>query len=329
MIIALFALIFPIAFSAGRPLAAPERESEKSSEPPVIPEPAVAEPEQPANHDAETMIKLKTGGEVIDISMRDYLIGVVGAEMPASFEPDALMAQAVAARTYTLYKMEVEPSSNHPEADVCGDSKCCKAYKDTDELKAKWGDDYGVNIEKITDAVTTTDGEYLTYDSLPILAVFHSSSNGKTEAPENVWGSPVPYLVPVDSMEDGEKVPNYISTVTVSSSSFKDTVRSSHPGADFSEQDWIADPVYSDSGRLLTVKLGGVTVTGTELRRLFDLRSTDIKLRRTDDGVSFTVTGYGHGVGMSQYGANAMAESGKTYREILAWYYPGTALSSE
>ncbi len=330
VLLAIFALVFPIAFSAGHPIEATDAaEPEQADEPQVAAEETAAPPEPARDTDADTMIKLKKGSEIIDISMGDYLIGVVGAEMPASFESEALKAQAVAARTYTMYKMQVEPSSSHPEADVCSDSTCCKAYKDNDELKVKWGDSYADNLKKITEAVASTDGEYLSYDSEPILAVFHSSSNGKTENSENVWGTALPYLVSVDSMEDSESVPNYESTVTVSEGSFRDTILKKHPDADLDgdSSGWITDADYSDSGRLLSVKIGGETVTGTELRRLFDLRSTGIEIDVTDDGVRFTVTGYGHGVGMSQYGANAMAESGSSYDEILTWYYPGAALA--
>ena len=329
--LAVFALIFPIAFSAGHPIDTNDTpDPEQTSESQVTAEDTASQAEPKRDTDVNTMIKLKKGDEVIDISMHDYLIGVVGAEMPASFEPEALKAQAVAARTYTLYKIQIEPSSNHPEANVCSDSTCCKAYKDDDELKIKWGDSYTENLKKITDAVTATDGEYLSYDSEPILAVFHSSSNGKTENSENVWGTALPYLISVDSMEDSANVPNYESTVTISASGFKDTILKKHPDADLDgdSSGWITDTDYSDSGRLLSAKIGGETVTGTELRNLFDLRSTGMNLKVTDDGVVFTVTGFGHGVGMSQYGANSMAETGSTYDEILAWYYPGTELTA-
>ncbi len=320
-LLSLFALIFPIVFSIGDPL---ENQTETIDKPEII---STEHPEQSSAIDANTVIRLKHNGSVNDITMDEYLTGVVGAEMPASFETEALKAQAVAARTYTMYKMQVNPSANHPDADVCDDSACCKAYKSDDELKEKWGNSYSAYIQKVSNAVNSTDGEYLSYDNEPILAVFHSSSTGKTEACENVWGTSLPYLVSVDSMEDSENVPQYESMVTISHSNFKDTITKSYPDANFSGI-WITDTKYSDSGRLLTAKIGGITVTGTELRKLFELRSTGMEIEITDEDVVFTVTGYGHGVGMSQYGANAMAQDGSTYDEILAWYYTDTTLTS-
>ena len=328
-VLALFALVFPIALSAANPITAAAEEAQEPEQPPLVYTEIREAPKE--EKDRSVTLKLKRGDSIIDISMADYLVGVVAAEMPASFESEALKAQAVAARTYTLYKMRVNPSPNHPDADACDDHTCCKAYRDDGELREKWGDSYTEYRAKIADAVSATDGEYLVYDGEPILAVFHSSSNGKTESAENVWGAPVPYLVPVDSIESGDSVPNYESVVTVASSDFADTVKSKYPDADFSGSvsDWITDTEYSDSGRLLTAKVGGVTVKGTELRTMFELRSTGMDIAADGDSIVFTVTGYGHGVGMSQYGADAMAKKGSTYDDILLWYYPNTSITTD
>lgn len=326
-LLALFALVFPIVLSVGNPIEGVEPTEN-------IDKPEITSNEQPDEtadiSDESKIVRLKRGDSIVELTMAEYLTGVVGAEMPAAFETEALKAQAVAARTYTMYKMQVAPSSNHPDADVCDDTACCKAYKDDDQLKEKWGVSYSAYIEKIKNVVNSTDGKYLSYENEPILAVFHSSSTGKTEDCENVWGSALPYLVSVDSMEDSESVPQYESVVTISPTNFRETIESSYPDADLSgdESTWITDTEYSESGRLLTAEIGGVTITGTELRKLFDLRSTGMEIEFTDDGVVFTVTGYGHGVGMSQYGANAMAQDGSTYDEILAWYYTDTVLTS-
>ena len=330
VLLAMFALIFPIALSAPNPITDEPADTEESPPPLVYTEP-VPEPEPEPEKDRDMIIKLKRGDEIIDISMADYLVGVVAAEMPASFEPEALKAQAVAARTYTLYKMRVNPSPNHPDADACDDHTCCKAYRDDSELREKWGDSYDDYRKRVSDAVAATDGEYLIYDGEPILAVFHSSSTGKTESSENVWGAPLPYLVAVDSIENGDTVPNYESAVTVSPSEFAETVKSKFPDAKLTgdPRDWITDTSYSDSGRLLTANIGGVTVKGTELRSMFDLRSAGIKIDCDGDNITFRVTGYGHGVGMSQYGANAMAKGGSTYDEILLWYYPNTTITTD
>ena len=328
-LLALFALVFPIVLSVGSPIETTEP-SKIIDKPDIISSEISVTDSNSAFSDENMTIRLKRGNSIIELTMAEYLTGVVGAEMPAAFETEALKAQAVAARTYTMYKMQINPSSNHPDADVCDDTACCKAYKDTEQLKEKWGVSYSAYMEKIKSIVSSTDGEYLSYENEPILAVFHSSSTGKTESCENVWGSSLPYLISVDSMENRENVPQYESVVTISPTNFSETIKSNHPDADFSgnEDTWITKTQYSESGRLLTAKIGGVTVTGTELRKLFDLRSTGMDIAFTDNGVEFSVIGYGHGVGMSQYGANAMAQDGCTYQEILAWYYTDTNLTS-
>lgn len=263
-------------------------------------------------------------GTVENLTMDEYLTHVVAAEMPVSFELEALKAQAVAARTYTLYKMTVEPSEAHPNAHVCGDINCCKAYVSFESLQTQWGDNYDDYLSKISEAVAATDGVVLVYEDEPILAVFHSSSYVVTENSENVWGSALPYLRSVKSPETEEEVPDYNSTVQVSYDDFSATIRERFPDVTFSEDpdSWIAnDMVFSGNGRLMSVTIGGVSVKGTELRELFELRSASMSISTSREGVLFSVRGYGHGVGMSQYGANALAKEGKEYADILRWYY--------
>lgn len=271
---------------------------------------------------SDMTISVLHGSESVTMLLEDYLIGVVAGEMPASFEPEALKAQAVAARTYTLYKLVVAPSPKHEE-NVCTDPACCKAYSDDDALREKWGDDYDKNMAKITAAVKETHGEYIVYDDLPILAVFHSSSQGATESSENVWSTALPYLSSVTSPEIGEEVTDFVTTVNISFEDFKDTVLAKYPNADFSGDPacWFMGAEYTQSGRLSVIRIGGVSIRGTELRSLFSLRSAAIKYSVNEHDIEFTVSGYGHGVGMSQYGANAMAKSGSDYHEILSWYY--------
>lgn len=296
-------------------------------------QPAEAKPQSPSQRteyaetrrDAEETVRLLKDGEVTELSVHDYLVGVVAAEMPASFELEALKAQAVAARTYL--RRYTEQGSRHENADICADADCCQAYMSEDELKTAWGDGYGKYAEKIEKAVTKTDGQYLSYEGEAVLAAFHSSSAGRTESSAAVW-SDVPYLVSVSSPEDADTVPNYVSSLSVCDIDFRDTVLYLHPEADFTgaSDDWIGKVSYTDGGRVDSIVIGGVSIRGTELRSLFSLRSTAFEISKTEDGFTFTVTGYGHGVGMSQYGANTMAKDGKTYREILAHYYPDTTL---
>ena len=300
--------------------------------------PPVAEdaPVQPEKLSAETSVdhditvRVKNGDKTADMKLDEYLIGVTAAEMPAGFETEALMAQATAARTYTLYKMTVAPSSKHPDADVCTDSACCKAYIDEETMRSRWGEKYDEYRAKIENAVNGTDGECVVYGGEPILAVFHSSSAGMTENSGSVWNDQLPYLVSVFSPESGEEVPKFTETVEIPYEDFKKTVSARYPSVSFPayKKSWITDIRTDASGRIESANICGVTLTGGEVRSLFSLRSTAMTFSFTDDGVSITTTGYGHGVGMSQYGANALACDGMTHEEILKWYYTGAEIGN-
>ena len=275
--------------------------------------------------DAERSIKVLCGEEVREMTVYDYLVQVVAAEMPVSFEPEALKAQAVAARTYLQRALD---GHKHENADICAASDCCQAFISSDMLKGKWGKNYDLYIEKIKTAVSETDGEYISYEGKPALAAFHSSSAGKTEDSGEVWNA-LPYLVSVDSPEKADEVPNYVSTVKSTDLDFRDTILCIMPEADMTGEakDWVGEIKRSKSGRVESITIGGKELAGTKLREAFSLRSTAFELEHKDGQFVFTVTGYGHGVGMSQYGANAMAKDGADYREILEHYYPGTVLS--
>lgn len=276
--------------------------------------------------DAETSFTVLTGGEVKTVTMADWLPGVLAGEMPALFEEEALKAQAVAARTYIMSRMNTGCSA-HPDADVCDNPDCCKAHLTEDELREKWGDGYASCMAKMTAAVTEMDGQYLSFGGQAIQALFHSSSAGKTESSAALWGA-LPYLVSVTSPETAADVPNYVTTVEVTVTNFAGTLRAAGFSPDLSgtPDTWVGELTPDDSGRVAAALIGGTSVTGAELRKLFELRSTAFTLSYANGAFLFTVTGYGHGVGMSQYGANVMAEGGADYPAILAHYYPGTEL---
>lgn len=290
---------------------------------PAIPSAAPAEAPPAA---APESIRLLVGDSILELDMQDYLVGVVAAEMPAGFPDEALKAQAVAARTYA---MNCAAAGKHGDAQVCADYKCCQAWQDETALREKWGSDFDAYHTKLVSAVSATDGQYLTYGGEIVFAAFHSSSAGVTEDSGSIW-NPRPYLISVSSPETENDVPNYISRVDCAAIDFRDTILSAHPEADFTgeEAGWIGDISRDGSGRVAYAVLGGVTVDGTELRSLFSLRSTAFELEYYDGAFHFTVTGFGHGVGMSQYGAKVMAENGDDYRTILAHYYPGCDLVS-
>ena len=282
---------------------------------------AAARAESPAR------LSVLIGDEAAELDTADYLTGVVAAEMPAAFEPEALKAQAVAARTYAMY---CAAQAKHGAAQVCTDSGCCQAYLGREAMRERWGAEYERYYEKIRAAVEATAGEYLEYEGAPVLAVFHSSSVGRTEDSGAVWGGARPYLVSVDSPESADTVPGYVSSVELSALDFRDTLLAMRPQADFSggAASWIGECRRDESGRVESLALGGAEFSGTELRAVFKLRSTAFTLEYTGDAFLFTVTGYGHGVGMSQYGANLMAQQGYDYAQILAHYYPGAVLVS-
>lgn len=279
----------------------------------------------PLEADGARSIALLLGDAPTEMNVYDYLVGVLAAEMPASFEAEALKAQAVAARSYL--ERALRAGSKHENADICADSACCQAYISLDKMRENWGAAYEENLERIRSAVSETDGEYLVYDGEPVLAAFHSSSAGMTESSAAIWNG-LPYLVSVDSPETASDVPNYISSLELNELDFRDTVLHLRPDADMTgdASGWLGTLERSDSGRVTSVSIGGVSISGEDMRSLFSLRSTAFELEYKDGVFRFTVTGHGHGVGMSQYGANVLARQGSNYREILEHYYPGTSL---
>lgn len=277
--------------------------------------------------DGETTLRVLDGDEVVEMDLGTYLVGVVRAEMPASFEPEALKAQAAAARTYTLYQL-LTGGKHGDAADVCTDSTCCQAYLSEEQARSNWGEQADEYEQKIEDAVTATDGEVILYGGVPILAVFHSSSAGLTRAAGEVWLNDLPYLQAVDSPETEETVPNYYSRVEFTAEAFREKFLAAHPEADLSGavSGWLRDAAADSAGSVDTLSVGGVTVKGAELRTILGLRSACFEWEAQDGGLVFYVTGYGHGVGMSQYGANQMAKDGADYREILTHYYTGVTV---
>lgn len=278
--------------------------------------------------DADFLIHLlQPDGTVDTLSLADYLWSVTAAEMPASFEPEALRAQSVCARTYALWRKN--HPGKHPGAEVCTDSSCCQAYITREEAARRWGERAEEYTAKIAAAVSDTAGVVATYGGEPIQAVFFSSAAGRTVDAAEVWGNALPYLISVESPE-GDEVPDYHSQVTLSAEEVKALVQTSYPGADLSGDPagWFSEPAYTDSGRVDSIAVGGITLSGGAARNLFSLRSACFTISYGAQGFTFAVTGYGHGVGLSQYGANAMARAGSSWREIIEHYYTGVTLEN-
>ena len=217
----------------------------------------------------------------------------------------------------------------HPDADICGDSTCCQAYIQPEDAQARWGLNAQEYTDKIERAVAETDGLGILYDGQPIQALFFSSAAGKTVDAVEVWGNSVDYLKSVDSPE-GDEVPNYHTQAVFSSDEVKDLTLAAYPGADLSgdPSGWFGQASRNDGGGVISIPLGGVTLTGSQVRSLFSLRSATFTVSYSQGNFTFDVTGYGHGVGMSQYGANAMAKEGSTFEDILTWYYTGAQVDA-
>ena len=291
---------------------------------------AVREQSAQGQKDGGVQLAVKNGDAVEIMALDVYLQGVVRGEMPASFELEALKAQAAAERTYIYYQLAAGRKEAHPNADVCTDPSCCNAWLSEEAAREKWGGDFDGWESRIEEAVAATDGQVALYDGQPILAVFHSSSAGKTAGAGDVWSGDMPYLRSVDSPEGEETVPNYYSTVTFTAAEAKEKLLAAHPELKLSgtPDRWFGAAAENGSGRVETVSVGGTNIEGTELRRIFGLRSACFTVAADSESVTFRVTGYGHGVGMSQYGANQLAREGKTWQEILEWYYTGATVGN-
>jgi stage II sporulation protein D len=257
--------------------------------------------------------------KVDDIPLEKYVAGVVASEMPADFELEALKAQALAARTYVvkhiLYGEEV------PQGGQITDTVQHQVYNSEEELKKIWGADFTWKMEKINQAVAETKGEILTYEGELIEPAFFSTSNGYTENAEDYWSNALPYLKSVPSPWDVES-PKFQEQAYFTVQELEEKL-----GVDFSKADNdIANITRTKSDRVKSITIAGKEFSGREVREALGLRSSDFTIQRKGDHFIFKTEGYGHGVGMSQYGANGMAKEGKTYKEILTYYYQGVEI---
>lgn len=255
----------------------------------------------------------RSNGSVINLNMTDYLIGVVSSEMPASFNLEALKAQSVLARTYALKAKQTGKKLT--------DTVSTQSYIDIDQMKNKWGNSFNTYYNKIKNAVENTNGEYLSYNGNYIEALYHSTNNGKTESSLDVFGNYYPYLVSVSSEYD-KNASSYLRTINMP----LDTI-SNKLGLSLNNDSVISIISYTDGGNIKEININGNNFSGKKVRELLGLRSADFDISISDNNANITTRGYGHGVGMSQYGANGMANAGYSYKDILSHYYPGTTLT--
>lgn len=258
------------------------------------------------NNSSTKVTIYRKNGSIITLDLEDYLVGVVGAEMPAAFNIEALKAQAVIARTYTLRSIE--------KGRKLTDTVSTQSYNDNNELKDKWGSDFNKYYEKVRQAVNSTKDVAIYYDNNYIDAVYHSTSNGKTEDSKYVWGNDIPYLKSVDSSWDINTT-SYLRTVDKDINNVLTIL-----GVDTSDFTILSK---DESGRVLEISVGDKVFSGVEFRNLLGLRSADFDINIENNNISITTRGYGHGVGLSQYGANEMAKLGFNYKDIIKHYYTG------
>lgn len=272
----------------------------------------------------------KDTNEVEQVNLDEYIACVVSAEMPVTYELEALKAQAIVARTYTIYK--ITTSKKHDNADICDKSTCCQAWISKEDRLKKWDENKRTeNWNKIIQAVNETAGKIITYDDKPINAFFHSNSGGKTEVPFYVWGGTgYPYLQVVET--SGEEVySQYSSEAKFTKKEFVEKIKKEHEDFEINldEENCIEIIKRDDSDRVVTIKVGNINLSGVETRTLLGLRSANFTVEIYQDEILFKVIGYGHGVGMSQTGADALAKQGKNYEEIIKHFYTNVEITDK
>lgn len=313
-------LIFPLILSRGC----------SSTPSPVTIDPVKPPPNMIKLNTTDTIIHLydSSAKQLRAMPLEEYVKGVLSAEMPVSFELEALKAQAVAARTLAFRNLLSNGGpgcTRNKGADVCSSFNHCQAWENNAAQRKKWGSQYAQNIAKITKVVEETSGEVITYQNEPIQVFFHSTSGGMTENVEDVFSNRLPYLRSVVS-EGEEGAPHYSDIMRISQNEFIRIFKKTYPMAVLKAgtlNKAIRITAYTGSKRVKSLQVGGINISGTTFRSLYHLESTNFTISLDKTNVVFHTIGYGHGVGMSQFGANSMAKKGSSYEEILEYYYTG------
>ena len=283
------------------------------------------------NEESYISVMSSSTGEIDKIGMREYIIGCVSAEMSASSHTEALKAQAVA--SYTYAKKTREQNSKHKDselgnADITDSSDKHQGYLNEKQRKEKWGEKYDEYEKKIETAVDAVFGSYLSFNGETVLSVYHAISAGSTQSAKSLWGTEIPYLASVES--PGDKLsPDYIKTVSFSETEFKKAMKKCDVKLTGDAENWINGVKESDEGYVLSLTLNKQNISASIIRECLGLRSLCFNVKYTDGEFVFTSYGYGHGVGMSQYGADYMARQGSSWREILLHYYQGASIEED
>ena len=266
-------------------------------------------------------IKVLKDNNVLELPVNDYLFGVVAAEMPALYETEAIKAQAVAAYTFVCYK---KASSSNGEYDITSDPETAQCFITREEASARWGEKYNEYADKLDDCISAVLGELITHNNQPIFAAYHAISSGTTNPCCDVWGSDLPYLISVNSSGDCF-ADDYLTEAKFTTGEIQDKLKDIAV-ADGQPENFFADIITANNGLVKQINYCGFVVTGSQICKALGLRSSNFSISYADGYFTFIVKGYGHGVGMSQNGANHMAKQGNSYQEILLHYYPGTTL---
>lgn len=256
-------------------------------------------------------VKRENKNTIEKIPLEKYLIGVLAGEMPVSYDIEALKAQAVAARTYTINKIEQNKTKEYDVVDTTND----QVYKDEQQLKEIWKEKYNENTKKLKQAIKETNGEYLTYEGKPIHAFFFSTSSGTTENCKDVFGESLPYLVSVSSTWD-ENSPSYQGELKLTKEEFCQKL-------EINCNEIKINIERNETNSIKNITINNKTIKGTDFRFKLGLKSTNLEIEQTNNDIIIKTKGYGHGVGMSQYGAKELANNGYKYDEILKHYYQG------
>ncbi|HBZ08510.1 MAG TPA: stage II sporulation protein D [Bacillus bacterium] len=280
-------------------------------------------PKETAQPSAEVAVYRTAAKTVEKLPLEEYVAGVVASEMPAEFEEEALKAQALTARTYIVNQLINQENGQLPENANVTDTINHQVFKNKKELMLEWDKDFDWKMEKVMKAVKATEGKVLTYNNKPITASFFSTSNGYTENAEDYWNNPVPYLKSVESPWDSQS-PKFNDQKVISLKEFQQRLN-----VNIEKSGDIGTVTARTPGKkVAAVTIGGKSFTGREVREKLDLKSTDFNWERKGNSVIIKTKGYGHGVGMSQYGANGMAKEGRKYDDIVSHYYQGVTISN-
>lgn len=274
------------------------------------------------------MVYLTDMQRLESMSLEGYVRGVIAAEMPVQYHLEALKAQAVAARTRALWQMKHGGCTLHEGADICTDSTHCQGYSSPEECRERWGESFDAYCNRLIEAQQKTKGQVITYEGELITVLYHAISGGRTEDVSAVFSQSLPYLISVESRGE-EDARGFYEEAFLEYAAIAKLINDAMPEMHLTAQDvqrTFSISAYTEHGRVKTVQIDGQDISATDFRKILGLRSTWFSVSSDQQGITFHQRGYGHGVGMSQAGANSMASHGKTYENILVHYYPGVAL---